>query len=121
MPARSARATPASWPGGAGEIVISRLVSQHPAPEALGSPDPRAQAFELHDLAVINEKVPFRTVGFDIPGEYRGICRFEHQFIQPDFGSKSCDHVGSPTRDVFGNALGLDHDHGSAGVQVGSR
>src|SRR5579885_1837654 len=49
--------------GGAG------LIGQHPSPEALRSPDTGPEAFELDNLAVVDEKVDFGPVVLDVPRE----------------------------------------------------
>src|SRR4051794_3805903 len=59
----------------------SLLVGQHSPPEALGPPDPGAEAFELDDLAMIDEEVHLGAVRLDVPGEHLGIGRIEHQAV----------------------------------------
>ena len=48
------------------------------SPGALIAPDVLAQPFELQDLAVVNEKVAFVAVVFDVPLKDRAIGGFKH-------------------------------------------
>lgn len=41
---------------------------------------PGTQTFQLHDLAMVDEKVDVQTVPFDISLEHGRVRRFEHDF-----------------------------------------
>ena len=60
---------------------LSILIRKNPAPQTFRSPDARAQAFELNDLAVVHEKVHFGSIVLDVPGENVWVSGFKHQFV----------------------------------------
>ena len=53
----------------------------NPAPGALIAPDILAQAFQLQDLAVVNEEVYFIAVIFDVPLEDGAIGSLKHDVL----------------------------------------
>ena len=92
------------------------FVCQYASPEAFGAPNPAAQRFELHNLAVIHKHIHFGTVVLDVPGKNLGIGGLKHQLFEPDFIYKFCWHLRSPRIGIFGNAFRFDHDHIGSGL-----
>jgi hypothetical protein len=66
---------------------------------------------------VIDEEVDIRTIVLDVPLEYRRIGSLEHDFLHADRANDLRRGIGAPFFDIFGNALGLDHDDLSAGIK----
>src|SRR5437899_13028264 len=104
------RLLPASW-----------FVSRDASPAALGSPKSRAQAFELNNLAVIDEQVHLGAIVLDVPFEDRRIGGFEHHRGEPKAVDEGGNRIGSPRRAAFGSALRLDHDPLGAGAEPSPR
>src|SRR6185312_4766492 len=86
------------------------LEARDPAPGAVRTPDSRAQAFQLHDLAVVDEQVDVDAVMLEVPFKHRGIGGFEHDIVEADAFGDLRDHVDAPAVDVLGQAFRLDHD-----------
>src|SRR5205814_8338456 len=59
-------------------LLLSVFVRHYPPPQTLRSPDASAQAFQLHDLAVIDKEIYICSVVFDVPRQYIRICCFNH-------------------------------------------
>src|ERR1043166_5465084 len=60
------------------------LERHYPTPQAFGSPNACTQTLQLHDLAVVDKKVYVCAIVFNVPCEYVGIGRLEHQFVHSD-------------------------------------
>src|SRR3970040_2624434 len=91
----------------AGETALS-LVRYHPPPRALRAPDPGAQAFQLHDLAVVHEKVDLGAVVLDVPGEDVGIARLEPPRLQAQRIHDLGRDVRAPGLHALSDPLRLD-------------
>ncbi len=64
-------------------FAVLSFVGQNATPQALGSPDPCAQAFQLDNLAVIYKHIDFRAIILDIPGKHLRVSSLKHHFLQP--------------------------------------
>src|SRR5437667_343271 len=82
-------------------LASSPFVGDHAPPQTLGTPDSRAQTFELHDLAVIDEQVHFRAVILDVPGEDFGIRSFKHHFLRAEGIRDLGRHLCPPCFHIF--------------------
>src|SRR5262249_12277192 len=84
----------------------------------LGPPDPRPQAFELNDLAVVHEQIDIRPVVLDVPGEHLRIGGLEHDLLQAQGVDELGHHVGTPGGDVLRAAFRFEHEEVSARVEA---
>lgn len=75
------------------------------------------QAFQLHDLAVVDKQVHLRAVVLDIPGKDLRVGGLEHDVLQTQSVGDPGHHVGPPRADVLGNPFRFDHNHGGPGIQ----
>src|SRR5579885_3223230 len=97
-------------------LSLLSFICQDAPPQALGSPYPCSQAFQLNNLAMIDEAVDFRPVILDIPREHFRVGGLEHQLLYAQGANDFGRGIGSPCFDVFGNPLGLEHNHIGTGL-----
>ena len=64
-------------------LSVLPFVGQDTAPQALGSPYTRTQAFQLDNLAVIHKNIDFGTIILDIPGKDLRVGGLEHHLLHP--------------------------------------
>jgi hypothetical protein len=64
-------------------------------PGVMRAPDASAEAFELDDLAVVDEQVDVDAVVLDVPGEDLRLGRLEHHVFEPEFRHDVSDDVGA--------------------------
>src|SRR5579864_770601 len=83
----------------------SAFVRQDPAPQALRSPDAGTQAFKLHNLAMIDKQVYFRTVILDVPGKDLWIRSLKHDLLDSERVRDLRRDVRAPHLHVFGDAF----------------
>src|SRR5450759_3946189 len=93
------------------------LVSQDTPPQALGPPYACTQAFKLDNLAMVDKDIDLRSIILDIPGKDLWISGLEHHLLQPQCTNNFGCRIGTPRFHIFGDALGLNHDHISPCVQ----
>src|SRR5207247_4894495 len=106
-PPRASPSTPPSAPVG----------TPPPPPHGACTPDPRPQALELDDLAVVHEQVYLRPVVLDVPREHLGIRGLEHQLLETQLFDELGRNAGAHLRDILRDPLRLDHDHVGAGLE----
>src|SRR6266581_2353498 len=98
-------------------VVPSLFVCHHASPQPSGSPDAGAQTFELHDLAMIDEKVHLGAIVLDVPGKDFRICCLKHHFVESQRIHNAGGNVCAPRLDTLGDSFALNHHHISSGVQ----
>src|SRR5437763_16299748 len=100
--------TSVSWSYNA--LLFIFFVTKDAPPQTFGSPDARAQTFELHDLTMINEQVDVASVVLDVPCEYFRVGCFEHQLVRAELVNQKRRHLRAPWVGVFSDSLRLNHD-----------
>src|SRR5205814_5569066 len=94
----------------------SSFVGDDFPPEVRRAPDPRPQALELDDLAVVYEQMDLGSVILYVPCKHVRVGRLEHDALKAEGIDDPRRHVGAPPFHVLGDPLGFDHDKIGAGI-----
>src|SRR5207244_11406988 len=99
----------------------SSFVGDDFPPEVRRAPDPRPQALELDDLAVVYEQMDLGSVILYVPCKHVRVGRLEHDALKAEGIDDPRRHVGAPPFHVLGDPLGFDHDQLGPGIEEPTR